>query len=229
MQTSLLPSFRNAHTILDTPLLVRSAKLSRIGPSQVRKWETIAKRKVVFLFAAAPPFAAPPFAAARSTTTRTRATYRKQHTPTKLSVKKPQLSIFFLGSIFPVPSFSDLSFFSQQTMRQETHPVSGCTAQFTVDRPGGRSASLVGVPSCTHQSKLLHFSRSVLFLLSSLLSLSFFFFPSSAKMCTALSQLPTVCVLVLPSGSSALQASCNYLLPPCRAPLLKRKDVNSSV
>ena len=168
----------------------------------------------------APPFAAPPFAAARSTTTRTRATYRKQHTPTKLSVKKPQLSIFFLGSIFPVPSFSDLSFFSQQTMRQETHPVSGCTAQFTVDRPGGRSASLVGVPSCSHQSKLLHFSRSVLFLLS---SLSFFFFPSSAKMCAWRFPAPAsnsvrVCVLVLPSGSSALQASCNYLLPPCLLP-----------
>ena len=56
----VVPSSRNAHTILDTPLLVRSAKLSRIGPSQVRKWETIAKRKVVFLFAAAPPFAAHP-------------------------------------------------------------------------------------------------------------------------------------------------------------------------
>ena len=54
-----LSSFSNVHTILAPPLLVRSAKLSRIGPSQVRKWETIAKRKVVFLFAAAPPFAAP--------------------------------------------------------------------------------------------------------------------------------------------------------------------------
>ena len=62
-EKSLIPknlrySFSNAHTILAPPLLVRSAKLSRIGPSQVRKWETIAKRKVVLLFAQRRSFAA---------------------------------------------------------------------------------------------------------------------------------------------------------------------------
>ena len=101
------------------------------------------------------------------------------HTNQTFSQKTPAVDFFPWFNFSRTELFRLVIFFPRND-EQETHPVSGCTAQFTVDRPGGRSASLVGVPSCSHQSKLLHFSRSVLFLLS---SLSFFFFPSSTKMC----------------------------------------------